>query len=59
MGRTEFDDSKDVPEAHSQSAENQLPRSGDSRKPSNKKTKNNQEWGGDIVASGYLMILYQ
>ena len=58
MGQTDFEDSKHIPEAHNQAAEDQLPRSGDSPK-SSKKTKNNQEWGGDIVASGYLMILYQ
>ena len=58
MGNKEFEDSKDIPEAHNESTEDQSPRTGDSRK-SDKKNRKSQEWGGDIVASGYLMILDQ
>jgi hypothetical protein len=58
MGHRGFDESVDAPKASDDIAGDQLATSGETRnKP--KKSKTNQEWGRDIVANGYLMILYQ
>ena len=60
MGHSDFEDSKDGPAAGDKAAEDELTGSVD-RKSAKKKGKSSrsQEWGGDIVANGYLMILYQ
>jgi hypothetical protein len=57
MSQTEFDDSGDAPESGRELPEEQSAVSGN--KASKRKKQRNHEWTGDIVANGYLMILYR
>jgi hypothetical protein len=60
MSQTEFDDSGDAPESGRELPEEQSAVSGNSKnKASKRKKQRNHEWTGDIVANGYLMILYR
>jgi hypothetical protein len=56
----EFDDSGDAPESGKEIPEEQSAVSGDLKnKASMRKKQRNHEWAGDIVANGYLMLLYR
>jgi hypothetical protein len=60
MSQMEFDDSGDAPESGKEIPEEQSAVSGDLKnKASMRKKQRNHEWAGDIVANGYLMLLYR
>ena len=60
MSQMEFEDSGDAPESGVDIPEEQSAVSGDLKNKAGKKKKQRvQEWSGDIVANGYLMILYR
>ena len=60
MGHSDLEDWKDRPAADDRAAEEDLTGSANRKSAKkNGKSSQSQEWGGDIVASGYLMILYQ
>jgi hypothetical protein len=60
MSQAEFDDSGEAPESGKEIREEQAGVSGDLKNKSNKRKKQRgHEWTGDIVANGYLMILYR
>jgi hypothetical protein len=60
MSQVEFDDSGDAAESGRELPEEQSAVSGDLKSNASKRKKQrNHEWTGDIVANGYLMILYR
>lgn len=59
MSQMEFEDSGDAPESGKEIPE-ESEVSGDLKNKANKRKKQrNHEWTGDIVANGYLMLLYR
>lgn len=59
MSQMEFDDSGEAPESGMDSPEEQSAVSGDLNKAGKRKKQRAHEWSGDILANGYLMILYR
>ena len=61
MGQAEFDDSGEAPEPGREIAEEQPALSVELKNKTigKRKKQRNHEWTGDIVANGYLMILYR
>ena len=60
MSQMEFDNSEHAPGLAKEIPEEQPGFSGELKNKANKRNKQrSQEWTGEIVANGYLMILYR